>query len=394
MKKNIVSIVLSGILAISLQSMNTLHVQAEADVLEDTISDYAYVIDDTNHQVLADKNGEERMYPASMTKIMTDIVAMESLSDLDQTVTITDEMLDGLREMNASVAGFQTGDTPTVKDLLYGSALPSGADASNALAFTVAGDIPSYVELMNQKAVELGMTNTHFVNTTGLHDDDHYSTVQDIAKLLQYCIQNPTFVEVFSAKTYTTGPLASAPYGLHFVSIVRNAAANANYAIDEMIGAKSGYTDEAAHCLASWENVNGMEIITVTAHAEASIYAPVHIEDLATILSHLRNIYPQVVVKNSSCLKQITLHSLFNDSVYEVLASKDIYIDAEEGAQLTYTVDLPDNINLSNDCQEISYTLHVYADGEQISEEQYTCEIPADKNILTRTLRRILQLFQ
>ncbi|MBR3350359.1 MAG: D-alanyl-D-alanine carboxypeptidase, partial [Solobacterium sp.] len=170
---------LCGMLAASALSLTP--VNAEAQTPDPTLyeglgSDYIYVEDIESGQVLTEKNSEQKMYPASMTKMLTVIVALEHLNDMDEIIEITEQMTEGLIEQEASLAGFGAGDRVTVRDLLYGTALPSGADAANGLAFTVAGSIKNYVALMNEKAQEIGMANSHFANCTGLHEDDHYTT--------------------------------------------------------------------------------------------------------------------------------------------------------------------------------------------------------------------------
>ena len=222
-------------------------------------SDDAYVIDAENGQVLLDQNSEAKIYPASMTKIMTAVVVLESGLSLDQTVTITDEMLDGLYEAEAAVVGYSAGDTPTVRDLLYGALLPSGADAVNALAYAASGSIDKFVEAMNQKAEELGMNNTHFVNPTGLHDENHYSTCKDIATLTNYAVQNETFREIFSSSSYTD------TLGNLMYSTVAGAIERDHISLPGFVGDKTGYTDDAGNCMASYSELNGMKIIIVTA---------------------------------------------------------------------------------------------------------------------------------
>ena len=125
--------------------------ESDPALTQDLTSDYAIVLDSDTGQILSEKNADEKMYPASMTKMMTALVAIEQITDPNETVTITSEMLKGLTEANASVAGFMAGDAPTMLDLLYGVALPSGADASNAFAFHFEGSVEAYVEKMNQK---------------------------------------------------------------------------------------------------------------------------------------------------------------------------------------------------------------------------------------------------
>ena len=149
-------------------------------------------------KVIYEKNSEEQLAPASLTKVMTMYVALEKITDLDQTVTLTDEMFQGLAESNASVAGFYVGETVTYRDLLYGSLFPSGGDATQALAILLYGNQENFVARMNEKAEELGMKQTHFENATGLPDENHYSTASDMALLLKEALKNKTFYELFT----------------------------------------------------------------------------------------------------------------------------------------------------------------------------------------------------
>lgn len=155
-------------------------------------------------RVIGEINGEEKMYPASMTKIMTTIVAIENLKDLDQEITLTNEMFEGLYEQDATQAGFQPGETVRAIDLLYGVMLPSGAECCIALADTIAGSEADFVTLMNEKAAKLGMTGTNFCDTTGLHDANHYSTARDIAVLLKYALKDDTFREIIESPYHST----------------------------------------------------------------------------------------------------------------------------------------------------------------------------------------------
>lgn len=157
-------------------------------------SSYAVLMQAGTGKVIGDINGDTQMYPASMTKIMTTIVAIENLSDLDQQITLTNDMVADLYAQDATQAGFQPGETAPAIDYLYGVMLPSGAECCRALAVTIAGSEDAFVDLMNQKAEKLGLDNTHFCNTTGLHADNHYSTAKDIATLLlRKFIINPEF---------------------------------------------------------------------------------------------------------------------------------------------------------------------------------------------------------
>ena len=142
------------------------------------------------NEIIYEKNIDESIKIASLTKMMTTIVALENINNLNDKVIITDKMLEGLIELDASVAGFKVGDIVTYEDLLYGAMLPSGADATRALAISISGNIDDFVLLMNNKAKQLKLTNTYYTNTTGLDYKDNHSTVKDVAILLQYALSN------------------------------------------------------------------------------------------------------------------------------------------------------------------------------------------------------------
>ena len=233
-------------------------------------SKYAILIDRTTGEVIAEKNSTSRMYPASMTKIMTLIVAYENAYSLDDTFVMTEDILAPLGPANASVAGFVAGETVTVRDMMYGAMLPSGADATGGLAVHIAGSEENFVALMNKKAKELGLVNTHFVNVSGLHDDDHYSTAEDIAKIFEYALSIPECRAIMTSRSYTTAPNAYHPDGLWMGSTVF-----ARFTSDytpvgaTVLGGKTGYTLEAHQCLASLAvSKNGTECILVTGFAE------------------------------------------------------------------------------------------------------------------------------
>ena len=231
-------------------------------------SDYALLMRLSDDAILMNKAGMDKMFPASMTKIMTATVAIENLPDLDEQVTVTAEEINPVYEMGASLAGFDAGETVTVRDLLYGVLLPSGAEACAALADRVAGSQEAFVDMMNQKAREIGMENTHFVTDSGLHDPDHYTTCYDIAKLLEYAIQNETFRTIFTTPSYTTSPTDSHPEGLTMHSTMFSQLPSPNLDNGGVVeGGKTGTEDAAGHCLASLALINGEEYILVTGHA-------------------------------------------------------------------------------------------------------------------------------
>ena len=142
-------------------------------------SEHAILIDLETNTVIAEKDPDAKIYPASMTKVMTALVACEQITDWDATFTMTQAIIDPLFLSDATMAGF-----------VNGALLPSGAEATEALAQTIAGSTEGFVALMNEKAAELGLTNTHFVNDSGLHDENHYTTVREMAVILEAAMAN------------------------------------------------------------------------------------------------------------------------------------------------------------------------------------------------------------
>lgn len=207
------------------------------NVLLDTASRHAILLDAQSGRVLAQKRADERTAPASLTKMMTVLLVIETEPDLDKQVTMPEDIFPALQTENASMAGFVPDETVTVRDLLYGAMLPSGAECCEALAQLVSGSEENFAALMNQKAAELGMKNTHFTNATGLTDTEHY----------------------------TTTATAQHPEGVSLTSTLLGKLDGTELPTGTQIeGGKTGYTAAAGLCLASLAIVNGKEYILVT----------------------------------------------------------------------------------------------------------------------------------
>ena len=238
-------------------------------------------------KVLGAMNEKERIYPASMTKIMTAIIAMEELKSLDEEITLTMNDFYGLAERDATRAGFEPDETVSARHLLYGVLLPSGAECCLALAHYLNGTEEAFVEKMNQGAQKLGMEDTHFCDCTGLHDPEHYSTVFDMAILLRYCLRNDDFREIIESPWHYTGPTNVHPDGITFYSTLFNSLPDASVTEGKILGGKTGYTDDAGLCLASYAQIGNMEYILVTAGAPSGTGTPLHVEDAQTIYNRL-----------------------------------------------------------------------------------------------------------
>ena len=237
--------------------------------------------------VIGDLNGKEQIYPASMTKIMTAIVALEAFSDLDHEITLSENIFYALDGHDATQAGFQPGESVRVRDLVYGVMLPSGAECCLALADEASGSEEAFVEKMNKKAKSIGMKDTHFMDCTGLHDPEHYSTAYDIALLLKYALHNDTFREVAESHFHSTPATNVHPDGITYYSTMFKNMSDTSVTGGEILGGKTGYTSEAGHCLASFAQIYDREYILVTAGAAADATGVPHILDAKTIYNRL-----------------------------------------------------------------------------------------------------------
>ena len=216
-------------------------------------SPHAILLQADSGEVLAEKDADSTIYPASMTKMMTALLAIEANPDLDTPVTLPEEIFPALQAQNASLAGFQAGETATVRDLLYGAMLPSGAECCEALAREVSGSEEAFVQMMNQKAAELGLENTHFACCAGLDNEGHYSTARDIALMSRALLRYPKITD------YTT----------IWMDTLRNGATslvNTNRLVRFYQGAtglKTGTTNGAGCCLSASASRDGLGLIAV-----------------------------------------------------------------------------------------------------------------------------------
>ncbi|MBQ6498259.1 MAG: D-alanyl-D-alanine carboxypeptidase [Bacilli bacterium] len=226
----------------------------------DIYSKNAILYNTKENKIMYEKNSTDKVSIASLTKITTGIVALENIKNLDDKVTLTEKDFEGLAEANAAVAGFRIGQEVTYRDLMYGLLLPSGADAAQALTRNISGSNEKFVKLMNEKAKELKLENTHYANPTGLDDPNNYSTVKDVFTVFQYALNNEDFKEMVTTMTYVTSDGS-----ITFKSTFTKAAA---LSIDYIKGGKTGTTGDAGLCLASIANYDNTDFILITTGAK------------------------------------------------------------------------------------------------------------------------------
>ena len=236
---------------------------------------YAIVIDKKDNTVVAAKNAKERAYPASTTKIMTLLTAIDLITDYNDTFTMTLEITDPLFVEGASVAGFLNGEQVNMTDLLYGTILPSGADAAMGLAIKLTGSEKAFVKLMNKKVKELGLKNTHFDNVTGLHSENNYSTAYDMAIILDTALKNEVCKKILSTYQYTTAVTPQHPEGILLSSTLFTYMYGTEPETATILGGKTGYVNASGYCIASYgkNNQNSNEYIIVTLNNSAKMPA-------------------------------------------------------------------------------------------------------------------------
>ena len=348
-------------------------------------TNYIFLDADTG-QVLSAKKQDEQISIASLTKMMTVLLAIENSSSLNQTVTITDEMIDGLYEEQASVAGYVTGDTATILDLCYAAAIPSAADAANALAIQIGGSFENFYQMMNDKAAQLGMDHTVFKSAHGLDREGQYSTVEDVSKLLRYALQNPTFKEVFSTKEYTTQATTYYPFGIPLASTIWAYADTYGYNLTNLSGGKTGYTLQAGRCIAYWATVNDMNIIAVTAGASTNVEQYSNLSDAQTALTSLASWHKKTILKKNDVVSTIEYKSFMHTANIDVKMDKDITLDLPANVECTYEVDLPKKFSAELYDQNIQATITFTADHKTIYTKTISITLPQEKNIFGRII--------
>lgn len=265
------------------------HFASTADTVgiysEEVISTNAILVDESTDTIIASKGADERICPASMTKVLTVLVAAEQITedDLDDTFTMTLEITDYAYVNDCSSVGFMDGEKVTVGDLFYGTILPSGGDAALGLATYIAGSQEAFVEMMNARLEELGIgESAHFTNCIGLYDEEHYCTVYDMAVIMKAAMQNELCREVLSARTYTTVPTVDHPDGITISNWFLRKIEDKDTG-GEMLCGKTGYVVQSRNCAVSYgTSAGGTPYICVTAGSTSSwrcIYDHVEIYD-------------------------------------------------------------------------------------------------------------------
>ena len=313
------------ILVLSILCLTGQSIQGQEPI--DTTPLYMYssnyiLIDQDSGEILASKNPTERVHPASITKVMTLITALELLKDtpLSTTFTVPKEVFEGLTSI-ASIADFNIGDTLPLSDYLYGIILPSGADATRIISMYLTQTPEGLAKDMNILAEKIGMKNTNFENTSGLDEDNHYSTVEDLSLMVQYALKNDTFKHYYTTVEHTTSPTSKHPEGIKFINTFLKGALDLDF--PELYGAKSGYTELAERSLSSVATDGTMNLIFVSTNAPRENKQNTNLLDAINIYKLAFKNYQKITLQKTGDIIGLLDIKLLAKP-YEVIAPRDI----------------------------------------------------------------------
>ena len=341
MKKRLTSILLITILMVSILNVNIVKAANFNIDFEPKTESISLVNLDTD-TVVFEKNANQKRSMASITKIMTYIVTVENIKDLEGTsITIDKKMLDILLGTDSSLSGIKEGQTLSVIDLLYCLMIPSGNDAALALANYVGnGDVSKFVDLMNQKASDLSCNDTHFANPHGLYDANHYTTVNDVIKMAKYAMELPHFMEI---STQVVSNVLGEDNPLVTTNSMIDKLRGGEYYYEYARGIKTGHLDKSGYCLVSTALKDGYTYLCVALGAPSVDSNGKDIDTNNAMLDSkklyewaFKNLKFKHVLDSQSPVSEISLKYVFGKDTMIVVPSK------------TYAAILPYDIDVSN----------------------------------------------
>lgn len=317
-----------------------------------------------DESVIYEKNSDEIVQIASLTKIVTAITVIDNVEDLNEQVVITNDMLKGLD--GYAKIGLKDGDKLSYLDLLYALMLPSAADAAQALAIQTSGSIEEFSNLMNQKVSEIGVTNSKFDNPIGKDSENNYSTAKDLSKILIYSLKNDIFKTIFNSNSYKIESLNK---------IVKKTITHYNTDTSLIGGSKTGFTYEAGRCLASTTTLEGVDYLLITLGAD--INSEYHAIDTVNLYDYYSSNYGYITILSKEDLLKTIKVKNSKIKTYDILSKEDVELYLEKTISkenLTYKYDGIEELNkkikngdklgkvsvLNND--KIIYEFDVYLD--------------------------------
>lgn len=322
--------------------------KSDSDMTLDLYSEAAVLIDSKTGKILYGKNEKEKMYPASTTKVLTAIIALEKCKLTDKITASYDAVMS--IPAGYSNAAIQPGETLTVQELLDMFLIHSANEIGFILAEHISGSVEEFSNLMNQKVAELGCTGTHFTNPSGIHDNDHYSTAYDMALIARYCMENDEFRKIVSKKSCTIAPTEKYQER-YFVNTNDMIKPSSQYYYQYAIGIKTGYTSQAKNCLISASLKDNLELIAVVLGAQATDTGKSgrYIDTINLFEYGYSNYKMQEIATKNSVIQEITIQNATKETKNLPILLKDsISSVAPMGFDLNnlnYNIQLNENIS-------------------------------------------------
>ena len=304
------------------------------------------LVDMDSGRVLYELNKDEQRSPASLTKIMTVLLAVEALEkgevSLDERVTAQEDCLAGL-DSSSSTSNIQPGEIISYQDLLYCALVHSANEACNVLAHRVSGSVPAFVELMNRRAAELGCTNTHFADPNGLSNENHYTTAYEMFLITREALQHPLFAEICNTKGYDMAATNLSPARSFYNSnalITADSEYGSGYVYPYAAGVKTGFTQQAGYCLVSTAEKDGVRLLAVVMGCDGWLNAG--IEDYENFIDSVR-LY-NWAFDNFSYREAVSAISTVTRVPVEHAVESDPYVSLRPQSDVTLL--LPRDLNL------------------------------------------------
>ena len=379
---------------------------ADYDPGFDVDAEAVYFINLDTGKVIYEKDADKKVYPASTTKIMTALLALENIPDLDTPqIELKLYIQNALSGTGASLAGILRGETFTPRELLYAALLPSGNEAAMMLGDYVGdGSLDYFAEMMNEKAAELGAVNTHFVNASGMHDDDHYATAYDMYLITMAALENETFREIVSTNYYYAGEDQNGN-PLHWNTTNFLISPGSTYYYPYATGVKTGTTDEAGRCLVSTAEKDGYHYLMVMMGAPQYDFNGEKLEE-NMVFKQTIGLYDwafssfsnKTLIEKDVGVGEVPLKLARSGKDYLLIKSGEVFTDLLpneiEASSITMELDLPAVINAPIEEGDQVGTIRLMLAGEEIGRVPAVAAEDVDASLIATLIDQFKRLFR
>ena len=397
----------SLLLAVAIAGLSTIAPAfADYDPGFDVDAESVYLINLDTGKVIYEKDADKKIYPASTTKIMTALLALENIPDLDAPqVELKLYIQNALSGTGASLAGILRGESFSPRELLYASMLPSGNEAAMMLGDYVGdGSLDYFAEMMNERAAELGAVNTHFVNASGMHDDDHYTTAYDMYLITKAALENETFRQIVSTRYYYAGEDQNGN-PLHWNTTNFLISPGSTYYYPYATGVKTGTTDEAGRCLVSTAEKNGYHYLMVMmgapqydSNGEKLEENMVFKQSIALYDWAFGSFSNKTLIEKDLGVGEVPLKLARGGKDYLLIKSGEVFTDLLpneiEASSITLELDLPAVVNAPVKEGEQVGTIRLMLAGEEIGSVQAVAAEQADASLIATLIDKFKRLFR